>query len=113
MKKAIIISSMAILSACSAKLALPTQTDVNNVLTKYPDYTWNELVAGKWIYENNCKSCHGLKEPSSRSEVKWNETVPRMVKKVNKKLGVEKIDSKKQELLLRYLITMSKVPKAK
>jgi hypothetical protein len=110
MKNILIIFSFVSLTACSAKLLLPTQTDVNRVLTRYPGYTWNQLMAGKAIYERNWRI---LKNPSSRSEEQWKEIVPRMVKKLNKRKGKEVIDSKGQETLLRYLITMSKAPQIK
>lgn len=108
MKNILIIFSFVSLIACSAKLLLPTQTDVNRVLTKYPGYTWNELMAGKSIYEQNWRI---LKDPASRNEEQWKEIVPHMVKKLNKKKGKEVIDSKAQETLLKYLITMSMVPR--
>ena len=113
MKKVICIALIAVLSACSVKLLVPTQADVNRVSTKYPGYTIEELSMGKSIFETNCKGCHGLKNPSSRSEDKWKEIVPKMVRKLNKEAGKEVMDSKQQETLLKYLITMSTAPKAK
>ncbi|MDO9187371.1 MAG: hypothetical protein Q7W13_15260 [Bacteroidia bacterium] len=108
MKKTLPLFLFIALTACSAKLLLPTQTDVNRVSAKYPGYTWNELMAGKSIYEQNWRI---LKDPASRNEEQWKEIVPHLVKKLNKRKGKEVIDSKAQETLLKYLITMSMVPK--
>jgi hypothetical protein len=109
-KYLLFIFSFSIITSCGAKLLLPTQTDVNRVLVKYPNYTWSELMAGKSIYESNWRR---PRDPASRSEEEWIQMVPNMVKRVNKKARKEKIDSKGQELLLKYLVTMSKVPKVK
>jgi cytochrome c5 len=112
MKKLHIIAASALLTACfSAKLATPSESDVARVSNKYPNYTLANLNAGKVLYEENCGVCHGLKNPTSRNEEKWNKIVPRMVKKVNRK--TVKIDEGQQELILKYLVTMSAGPKIK
>jgi mono/diheme cytochrome c family protein len=113
-KKSIVILSM-ILASCGASKLLftPSQSDVDRVATKYPGYTLAELNQGKSIYEQNCGSCHGLKSPSSETEAEWNHIVPEMTGKTNKKAGKEVINAKDQEILLKYLITMSSAPKAK
>jgi mono/diheme cytochrome c family protein len=109
MKKIYIVSSLVILlSACaSVKLMNPTATDLERVQTKFPGYTLTELSHGKQLYEQNCGKCHGLKNPSSQGEAQWKTIVPRMVKKVNKREA--KVDTKQEELILKYLITMSSV----
>lgn len=97
---------LSVLVACSAKLAIPTQADADKGAAKFPGYTLSDMNAGKSAFEVNCGKCHGLKKPSSRTEDQWKETVPRMVKKANKK--EEKINAKTQEDILRYLIVMAK-----
>jgi len=84
-----------------------TQADVNRGALKFPGLTLQDLTNGEKLYLNNCNSCHGFKHPTSRPENKWIKTVPLMVKKINKKYGTEKIDSLQQQLLLKYIITMS------
>lgn len=113
MKKISIISVLVILCSCSAKLITPTQSDVDKVSSTYPGYTLADLNQGKTIYEQNCKKCHGLKKPSSQSEADWNEVVPDMVAKANKKAKKTVIDAKAQEQLLKYLLTMSTAVKTK
>jgi cytochrome c5 len=110
MKKISILLSVATLSACSAKLLTPTQKDVERVSNKYSGYTLAELTEGKTNFQQNCGKCHGLKNPTSRTEAQWDEIVPRMVKKINKKSEV--VNAKTQESILKYLITMSTVQKA-
>lgn len=112
MKKIFIILAFITLTACgSVKLLSPSQADADRVSTKYPNLMVSELKQGKVLYEQNCNACHGLKKPESRDEEKWNKVVPRMVQKVNKKAGKEEINDQDQQLLLKYLITMSTVQK--
>ena len=94
-------------SACSTQLLTLTQSDADRGAAKFEGTTIASLNEGKAIFEANCDMCHRLKSPSSRSEEKWNLIVPQMVKKVNRKIGSEEINPKKQELLRRYLVTMS------
>jgi hypothetical protein len=102
---------IAFFSACSAKLIAPAQSDVDRVSGKYPGYSLAELNADKALYQSTCSRCHGLKNPRSRSEEKWNEIVPVMIGRLTKKEGKEVIDAKQQAAILRYLVTMG--PEAK
>lgn len=112
MKKLVYPVIILILTGCfSAKLLVPTQNDVDRVQSKFPNYTLTDLNHGKSLFEQNCAKCHGLKNPSSRSEEKWREIVPVMVKRANKKQTV--ISPEDQEQILKYLITMSGAPKTK
>lgn len=112
MKKVLFGFIILALAGCiSAKLLTPTQRDVDRVQAKFPNYTLSELNQGKHLFEQNCKTCHGLKNPTSRSEEKWREIVPVMVKKVNRKETV--LSAHDEELILRFLITMSGASKSK
>jgi hypothetical protein len=113
-KKAVVFFFMSIvLAGCfSAKLLTPTQNDVDRVQQKFPNYTLEQLNQGKMLYEQHCNKCHGLKNPSSRSEEKWKSIVPDMSKKVNKK-NSNALNPDAQEKILKYLITMSTAPKVK
>ncbi|MDP9042331.1 MAG: hypothetical protein M3N30_10150 [Bacteroidota bacterium] len=106
-KKSIVLIFILSISACSVKLAAPMQSDVDRVTVKYPDYTLAQLNEGKALFQQTCNRCHALKNPKSRDETKWNEIVPIMVKKLNKKQGREEIDNAQEEKILRYLVTMS------
>ena len=113
MKKLFCISLLVFIAACGAvKLIQPTQADVDRVSTKYPGYTLAELQGSKVLYEQTCSRCHKLKNPSSRSEKKWDKIVPTMIGKLTKKEGHQVIDSKQQDSILRYLVTMSSAPKS-
>lgn len=112
MKKQLLISALSslLLTACiSAKLLTPSQSDVDRVASKYPGYTLTELAHGKSLYEQNCGTCHGLKNPASRSEEKWKKVVPEMVTKVNRKKSV--LSEKDQEEILKYVVTMGSAAK--
>jgi hypothetical protein len=95
-----------IFTACSVKLMVPAQSDVDRVSGKYPGYSLAELNADKALYESTCSRCHRLKNPTSRSEAKWDKIVPRMIVRLNKKEGREVIDARQQESILKYLVTM-------
>lgn len=113
MKKAVFVIAIAILAACgTTKLLTPTQLDVDRGAKKYQGLTLTDLNQGKMIYEKSCGNCHGLKKAESENESEWTRIVPDMVKKTNKKAGKEEINSDQQQLLLKYLITMSEVKKA-
>lgn len=114
MKKHLIAlaSAVLIITACSsAKLLTPSQADADRASQKYSGASLASLNEGKSLFEQNCGKCHGLKNPAGRSEEKWTSVVPRMVKKVNKKAGSEKLGAKEQELILQYVVTMAAAPK--
>ncbi len=107
MKNLILVSAIIIfLASCApVKLITPTQADVERVKVNYPDYNIAALNEGKLLFEQQCGNCHKLKNPTSKSVASWNKIVPRMVAKANKK--EVKIDTKQQDLILKYLVTMS------
>ena len=110
MKKTILTSAVIILTACaSTKTTPPTQADITRIQDKFPNYSLTELNNGKLLYEQHCNNCHLLKKPTSRTEEQWKKIVPEMTAKVNKKTVL--LDEKKQESVLKYLITMSSRPK--
>jgi len=111
MRKSIIVIGVLLISACSPKLIEVTQADADRGASKYSGLTLSALNEGKSLYTQNCAECHGLKKPNSRTEANWNSIVPIMVKKLNQKMGKEVVDSKKQEVLLQYLVTMANAPK--
>ena len=118
MKKLIILVAIIIVAGCISKKTTtsavdknnPTQADVDRVKLKYPDYTLSELHNGKTLYEKHCGTCHSLKKPASEPEQEWNKIVPKMVVKVNKKEG-NVLDTKAEESILRYVVTMTTAPK--
>ena len=111
MKKILIICSIAVLSACSAKVIQLTQADADRMVQKFPGITFADLNEGKTLFEQKCNTCHNLKRPSSRNELQWNEIVPKMAEKANKKAGKEIIDGRTKDLILKYLVAMTTAPK--
>lgn len=93
-------------AACSVKLMTPVQSDVDRVSGKYPGYSLSALNADKALYESTCSRCHGLKNPRSRNEAKWNQIVPKMIARLNRKEGHEVINAQQEADILRYLVTM-------
>lgn len=97
-----------LLFACSAvKLATPTQTDVDRAQADFPGNTLADLNQGKSLYEKKCTVCHGLKDPKKYSREKLDKIVPGMSKKANKKQEGA-VNASQQELILKYMVTMSK-----
>lgn len=105
-KRLLVFALIIGLVGCAAsRVTAPSQSDVDRMKSKYPDYTLEDLNRGKTLYEANCNKCHDLVKPSSESEQEWERIVPNMVNKVNRN-GVV-LDDKAQQNILRYLITMS------
>ena len=96
----------AVLAACSAKVTMLTQADADRAAVKYSGTTLAALNEGKALCEQNCGLCHGLKKPNAETESEWTRIVPDMVNKVNAKLSKQEIDSKEQQEILAYLVTM-------
>jgi hypothetical protein len=112
MKRLTFIFFIMLLSACSVKLITPTQSDVDRVSGKYKGYTLIDLNGGKVLFEQKCTQCHGLKNPAKRTVDEWTKIVPEMAHKAENKPDVSKITSNDQDLILKYLVTMSTAPKA-
>lgn len=109
MKNLALLVTLFLLVGCATyKAVAPTQMDVERVSVKYPNLTLAELNQGKQLFETHCGNCHGLKNPASRSEEKWQKIVPRMAEKVNKKGEV--LDARGQELILQFVVTMGTKP---
>ena len=102
MKKLFIISLVFIAAAC-AKKAVPvlSESDVSRGEKIFPGLTINELNEGKRLNDENCGKCHKLHQPKDESETEWRKIVPPMAKKA-------KLDDQQAELVLKYLVTMSK-----
>ena len=105
MKKTLIILSIGVLTACSPKLITLTQSDAERVSQKFAGITLAELNEGKALFEQNCNKCHELKNARKKSEENWKKIVPAVAQRANKKAGKEVIDSKTQDLILKYLVT--------
>ena len=101
MKKTLPAILILFISACTAtKLVTPTQSDAERGSQKFQGYTLDELAQGKAIYESHCNKCHKYKVPESRDETKWDKIIPVMAKKA-------KLDSTQEDLVLKYVVTMS------
>lgn len=113
MRKTAIGFFILLLCACAAKkgMMIMSQKDADRGVAKFPGLTLVSLNEGKTHYETHCGSCHGLKSPDSEPEAEWNTIVPRMVVKTNKRAGKEAVDSKMQDLILQYVVTMSTAQK--
>jgi cytochrome c5 len=92
-----------IIASCSdnsVRAIQVTQKDTDIASKKWQGVTMAQLTQGKTIYESNCNKCHKLKDPKSHTEEEWNKIVPNMSRKA-------KIDAASQDLVLKYVVTMS------
>lgn len=106
-KSLLIAFSIVIVIACSTvKTIEMDQSTIERVKTVYPTLSLEDLNKGKKLYETKCSLCHGLDKPSNRTADKWKHIVPEMVEMANKKSEV--IASNEADLILKYLVTMSK-----
>ncbi len=111
MRKAFVLLPLLIFMACgTVKLATPTEDDVTLASRDYPGITLAELNHGKEVMEVHCGNCHKIYKPRKFSTEHWNEIVPEMVGKANKraaKTDQAGIDAAGEENLLRYILTMA------
>jgi len=106
-KSLLIAFSTVVVIACSTvKTIEMDQANIDRVKSIYPSLTLEELNKGKKLYETKCSLCHGLDKPSARTADKWKHIVPEMVEMANKKSEV--IASNEADLILKYLVSMSK-----
>ncbi len=104
MKKNIVLIATVLFAACSAKVSMPSQVDLERAEKKFPGISLAELNEGKIKFEQNCGSCHSLNESYRESEKGLRRIMPEMAQKAN-------IDTKTEDQILKYLITMNSAPK--
>jgi len=110
MKKISITTLVLIFAACASKkqpvAASNSQADFDRGAAKFTGYTFDLFTQGHTLYQQHSGNCHGLKNPASRNEAQWKRIVPEMAIKVNKKEN-NVLTADKEELILKYCVTMS------
>ena len=99
--------SLLFLTACSAKLVTPTQTDADRVAQRMPGTTLADLQEGKTLYQSKCSQCHTLKKPSSKTESEWQQIIPIMAKRAEK-AHKDLITGNDQVQIMKYLTAYAK-----
>jgi cytochrome c len=99
-------STVVVIACSTVKTIEMDQSTIERVKTVYPTLSIEDLNKGKKLYETKCSLCHGLDKPSNRTAEKWKHIVPEMVEIANKKSEV--IASNEADLILKYLVSMSK-----
>lgn len=106
MKRSLSILALSLLISCAGvKLAVPVQSDVDRMHDTYPDYSLEQLLEGKALYETKCTRCHGLKDPVDFTVEEWSRITPNMIDKANRRQ--QTISETEGELILRYVSTMA------
>lgn len=104
------------LSACASSRsttganAAPTEADVARIQVKFPDATLAKLESGRLSYEQDCQTCHELKDPKDFTEERIRMVVPAMAEKANDKAGRVVVDSEEEVLIMQYMIAMHDRP---
>lgn len=137
MKKFILFAGVVLIAACATKKTEPTKptaaapaissntnTSSASIAPKKsasytPDeyallkssYNFDEFMKGKSIYEGKCGTCHSLKEPEDFPIELWEDVVPNMVVKYNKKFPDKVIDQPYSDLILNYVVSAVKMKK--
>jgi hypothetical protein len=116
MKRIAIFAACLFLSACSSSRSTtgsttaPTEADVQRIQVKFPDATLAKLEAGRLSFEQNCQTCHALKDPDDYSEERIRMIVPAMAEKANKKAGTVVVNSEEEVAIMEYMIAIHDRP---
>ncbi len=100
--------SISLVACFSAKIATEpvavAPVNLEKATIKYPGYNNQMYEDGKNLYESNCQSCHGLKNPLKFTEEQWKELVPSMSAKANKHKDAQ-LSKEDEDLILKYVVT--------
>lgn len=89
---------------CATNAVGTTVADKEPVPTKEyvkANFSDEQLVQGRTLYENNCAKCHKLKDPASRNPEEWNNVLKKMIPKA-------KLTYEDGRLVRAYLVANSK-----
>ncbi len=100
-----IVASIIILDSCSTTKKETVSLDIPEKSKHvYKDAnTISNFEQGKSIYEDQCSLCHEPKNIEDYSMAQWQEIVPDMVARVNKKMKSEEIDPTEEQILFNYI----------
>ncbi len=82
------------------------QSQIRFLQKEYPEYSEMDYKQGKLLYENNCSTCHGFKNPKNYSKEELEKIVPGMVRKSNQKKGTS-LTSLDSDLIFKYMLALS------
>jgi len=102
----VLCASVLFIACASYKPLAPGAADATRAAEKFPGTTLADLEQGKSIFEQNCNKCHSLKKPFTKDEETIKSVLPKMAKRA-------KIDSRQEDLVLKYLLTMNSAGKSK
>jgi cytochrome c5 len=100
MKKAIIVSSVVFLAACSSKMMMPVQADADKLASNFPGTTLVELTEGRNLMKEHCGKCHDMPNPSTHDETYWKNVVPPMGDKAH-------LDAPQTDKILKYALAVN------
>jgi cytochrome c5 len=93
MRITVISILLLILAACSAKLYVPSEQNVN----KRETASLTDLQQGHDLFKNKCGNCHKLPSPSSYDAAKWTKILEKMGPKA-------KLNQDQVALVYKYVV---------
>lgn len=105
MKKiTIAITTLAILgTACTSKKATTGEKSTADVVADLKkNFTDADMSEGKLLWQSNCNKCHKLYNSDDYSVSKWENILPRMIKRA-------KLDNTQASKVRAYLLTNAKL----
>ena len=80
-------------AACTTKIYIPTEANVNKVQPA----SLAELQQGHDIFQNHCGKCHKLPKPEKHSKDEWQKILVKMAKKA-------KLNTEQSDLVYKYVV---------
>ncbi len=91
------------LAACAAHLPRPTPMQAELASQRWPGSSLESLKQGRSLYAAKCSGCHVPHRPSQYPAEKWSKIVDEKADRAN-------LSGEEQELILQYLLTVTKLP---
>lgn len=99
-RNALVAAAFAVVLGC-ATLAQPTPVDAAWAAARWPDASEDELRRGRALYVKRCAGCHAVRLPERYPSSTWEQHVDEMATRAE-------LPAAERELMLRYLLTMSR-----
>ncbi len=97
----IILSGTVLFSCTSKKVATTEKSSAEVVAEIKKNYNEQQLEEGHTLWQNNCNKCHKLYEPSEYTVSRWENILPRMLKRA-------KLDDEQSGKVRAYVLSNSK-----
>lgn len=101
------ISVLLIYTSCGpSKMTTSSEEIAPEIPANYASVSDEDLAEGKTLYSTHCSTCHALKKETNYTIEQWEQIVPKMVIKANKK-NPDSVDSTMEQKILNYVAIAS------